>query len=297
MQPPRKPEVRVTSALLRDQKEQILLEVSGLCRALHIRALAGGGGVFAAQGLIAPAVSKAVSLVVDPASFRHLVTALQDKGWVKQRPARSLSPLPPAMTTLRHPGWVAGLALHSVIPGFFGDPEETFDLLWERSAVISVRGTSVPALDRVATAIFAVHNGLTGRGRRPSRTGNFEFFAGQFRTALSDDERAELSTLVHQVGGLEEMRPLLHALEIEVGPIMLPTESYARWRLSLDEVTHDVRWVLGFLELPAACRVEMTVAFWSAARSPRVVAGALVRFPNTVRGIFGARSRWTRAWA
>ena len=296
MQPPRKPELRISSAMLRDQKDQILLEVSGLCRALRIRALAGGGGVFAAQGLIAPAVSSSVSFVVDPASFRHLVTSLREQGWVKRMPPRSLSPLPPAMTTLHHPDWAAGLVLHSVIPGFFGDPEETFDLLWERAADLAVRGTRVPSLDRVATAIFAVHDGLTGRGRSRASS-NFAFFAQQFRVALTDDERAELSALVHQVGGLEEMRPLLQALDIKVGALVLPSDAYARWRLALDEVTDDVRWVLGFFELPPACRVEMIGSFWAGARSPRRSLRALGRLPATTRAILGARKRWTRAWA
>ena len=89
----------------------------------------------------------------------------------------------------------------------------------------------------------------------------------------------------------------LQALDIKVGALVLPSESYTHWRLALDHVTDDVRWVLGFLELPPACRVEMIGSFWEGARSPRRALQALSRWPATTRAILGARKRWTRAWA
>ena len=42
------------------------------------------------------------------------------------------------------------------------DPEDTFDLIWERHKEVPLRGHSVRALGRVASAILASHDGLDG---------------------------------------------------------------------------------------------------------------------------------------
>lgn len=290
----RQRDLRVSGATLRDHKDQILLELSAQCSGLRIRALAGGGGVFAAQGLIAPAVSGSVSLVVDPASFRHLLAALREQGWISRHEKHRFGVLPAVTTSLHHPRWLAGLTLYSVIPGFFADPEETFDLLWERRRLIPLRGVTVPSLDRVATAIFATHDRLVGRRSRSTAT-NFEFFATQFQGAFGQEERDELGVLVRRVGGVEEMRPLLDALDIDAGAFTLPSEGYARWRLELDDVTPDIRWMLGFLELPPHRRDHMFASWVRSTRSLRTLRSRIVQLPVTLDAFLGARKRWARA--
>ena len=102
------------------------------------------------------------AILVDPASFRHLRSALLDRGW-HDATVRRIRILPPARLSLAHRDEVAGLDLYPFIPGFFADPEETFDIIWERHKEVPLRGHTVRALGRINSAILASHDGLDGR--------------------------------------------------------------------------------------------------------------------------------------
>jgi hypothetical protein len=281
----------VSGAQVRAAKEQILLAVHEACLPLRIRMLAAGGDVFVARGLITPVVSPVLSLIVDPASVRHLVEQLARLGWWRMPGVGGL--LPSGVVRLQHPDFVAGLRLYSVITGFFADPEETFDVLWERREHLAVRGVVVPSLDRISTAIFATHDGL--EGRIPAAKSHFDFYVTQFRAALSADERTELGMLVRRVGGVEEMRPLLTALDIEPGPFVLPSAAYASWRLDADTVSDQVRWLLAFIEVRPGRRRELMSLAAAVSRSPRQVWASLVAAPVTLRLILRARRASRRA--
>src|ERR1700712_5315653 len=122
---------KATDALLRESKDLVAIDVIELCRELHIRAMLGGGPVLLANGLLSPGVSHNAAILVDPASYRHLRASLLEKGWHDSTPRR-IRILPSARLSLRHAAELAGLNIYSVIPGFFADPEETFDIIWER---------------------------------------------------------------------------------------------------------------------------------------------------------------------
>jgi hypothetical protein len=281
---------RNRDALLREHKDQMALSLQELLRPLRIRALAGGGSVLTARGIISPTVARTLSVVVDPASQRHFVAAIRSAGWREAPVRRRVRLLPPVRRTFVHDRWIAGLNIFSVIPGFFADPEETFDLLWERRREVPVLGQVIPGLDRLASAVLASHNSLDGRG--PHASSQSDFFAEQFRRVLLDEERAELGSLVRQVGGGAEMSAFLDALDIPPVPFQLPSVAYVRWRLRIEDVSDQTRRAVALVELPRRGRRQLYANGSGRPHSLGDVRLMFTSLPGTARAILGSRRRW-----
>jgi hypothetical protein len=281
--------VRSRDALLRESKDHIAIGVIELCRRLHIRALVGGGPVLTAHGLISPGVASNASIVVDPASIRHLYSALCEEGWrlVEERRPRIL---PSARLALAHDDELAGLMLYSVIPGFFADPEESFDLLWERHKELPLRGHTVRVLGRVASALLASHDGLDGRASR--QRSNFDYFVPQFRRLLGPKERIAAVELVRKLGACGEMSELLTALDVEPCEFMLPSLGYVQVRLQVSEASEQVRRAVALIDLPPAGRALMYKSRNGRPQSIRDVWTSIRSLPRTCVAIFGASRRW-----
>ncbi len=278
--------------VLRERKDHIAIATIELCRELSIRAMLGGGPVLTSHGLMSPGVSSNVSIVVDPASIRHLHAALLERGWRDVVSSGSYRILPSARMMLSHPDELAGLILYSVIPGFFADPEETFDLIWERHKEIRLRGQTVRALGRVISAILASHDGLDGRASR--QRSNFDYFVDQFRVVLDDRERAVVGELIAQMGGCAEMSQLLEALGLTPCEFSLPSTAYVQWRLGVkpEDVTDQLRRAIALLELAPHGRASLYRSKSGRPRTLRDVGASLVSLPRTFRSVFGAKRRW-----
>ncbi len=206
---------------IRESKDRIAIDAVMLCRRLSIRAMLGGGPVLISNGLMSPAIGRNVAMIVDPASIRHLHRALIERGWRDVAPPRRPRLLPSVRLVLSHDDEPAGLMLYSMIIGFHADPEEVFDLIWERRKEIRLRGQTVPALDRISSAILASHDGLDGRV--PLQRSNFDYFVRQFRAGFDERELEELRALIRQVGACAEMAQLLEALDLEPCSFVLPS--------------------------------------------------------------------------
>jgi hypothetical protein len=278
--------------LLRESKDHIAIETIELCRELSIRAMLGGGPVLTSNGLMSPVVSRNASIVVDPASIRDLHAALRARGWRDLAPSGRPRILPPARLTLAHDDELAGLILYSVIPGFFADPEETFDLIWERHKVIQLRGQTVRVLGRVASAILASHDGLDGRASR--QRSNFDYFVEQFRVLLDDHERTVVGDMVAKMGGCAEMGRLLKAIGVTPCAFTLPSSAYVQWRLRVKptDVTDQLKRAIAFLELGPYGRAVLRQTNAKAPRSLANLAQTFRSLPGTLRSIFGAKRRW-----
>lgn len=282
---------KVRDALIRESKDLIAINVIELCKQLHIRAMLGGGPVLIANGLLTPQVSTTASILVDPASFRHLRTALLAEGWLTTPPGRRRI-LPSARLSLWHPDEPAKLAVYAVIPGFFNDPEAVFDLIWERHKEVPLRGSTVRALGRINSAILASHDGLDGRLSRARS--NFDYFVEQFSRLLDARERAITVDLIRKMGGCAEMHRLIVALgETPCAP-SLPSVAYAQWRLQVPEPTEEMRWMLALLELDADGR-RLLRSRDSAPRSVRQRVRSILRLPRTIITILGARRRFEQS--
>lgn len=284
---------KARDALLRESKDLIAIDVFELCRELHIRAMLGGGPVLNANGLIAPGVSKNVQILVDPASYRHLRTALLEKGWRDSTPRR-VRILPSARLSLMHSDELAGLNIYPFIPGFFADPEETFDIIWERHKEVPLRGHTVRALGRINSAILASHDGLDGRASRARS--NFEFFVAQFSRLLSERERDIAIDVIRRTGGCAEMNNLILALGGKPCAFALPSIAYVQWRLQITEVSDQVRRAVALVELGPDGRKLLYASKTGRPGSFHDVIRSAARVPRTVVEITGARRRWARSF-
>lgn len=284
---------KARDALIRESKDLIAINVIELCRELHIRAMLGGGPVLNANGLLTPHISTSAAILVDPASFRHLRAALFEAGWRNSRPLRRFRILPSARLMLRHPEELAGLNIYPVIPGFFADPEETFDLIWERHKVVPLRGHTVRALGRINSAILASHDGLDGRSTRVRS--NFEYFVEQFSRLLDDRERKITVDMVRKMGGCAEMNRLILALGEQPCDFSLPSIGYSQWRLQIAEPTDQMRRALALLELGPDGRKLLYASNSGRPKSFRDLLLSIVHLPGTVVAIFGAKRRWAQS--
>jgi hypothetical protein len=283
---------KARDGLIRESKDSISISVIGLCRDLHIRAVLGGGPVLLANGILTPLVAGSAVIVVDPASYLHLRSALLQLGWHEVRPPGRFRILPAARLMLRHDDQVAGLTIYPVIPGFFADPEETFDLIWEQYKELQLRGHKVRALGRIASAVLASHDGLDGKSSR-ART-NFDYFATQFRKVLGPAERVIAVDLIRQTGGCAEMNKLILALGEQPCEFRLPSIEYAQWRLQVAEPTDQMRYALAFLELGPDGRKLLYASRSGRPRTVREVLVSIIPWPQTAAAIFGARRRWAQ---
>jgi hypothetical protein len=284
---------KARDALIRESKDLIAINVIELCQDLHIRAMLGGGPVLTANGLLTPHVSKSAAILVDPASFRHLRAALFEAGWRDARPLRRVRILPPARLMLSHPNEMAGLNIYPVIPGFFADPEATFDLIWERHKEVPLRGHTVRALGRINSAILASHDGLDGKSTRARS--NFDYFVDQFSRLLDARERVVVVDVIRKMGGCAEMNKLILALGEQPCEFSLPSIAYAQWRLQIAEPTDQMRRALALLELGPDGRRLMFASKTGRPQSARDVLLSIVFLPRTVVAIVGAKRRWAHS--
>ena len=284
---------KVRDALLRESKDIVAVETIEVCRELHIRAMLGGAPVLNSHGLLTPMVSQNASIVVDPASIRHLRSALLQNGWHDANPRQTFRILPSARLVLAREADPAGLILYSVIPGFFADPEVTFDLIWERHKEIPLRGHKVRALGRINSAILASHDGLDGKASRARS--NFDYFVRQFQVLLSESDIEVTARLIKSMGGCAEMSRLLRALGEEPCEFILPSVAYVQWRLQVTDVSDQLRRAVAWLELGPSGRAMMRATRTGRPRSVGAAVSSLVMLPRTVFTILTAKSRWERS--
>jgi len=284
---------KARDALIRESKDLIAINVIELCRDLHIRAMLGGGPVLNANGLLTPHVSRSAAILVDPASFRHLRAELFKLGWHNAKPLRRFRILPAARLMLTHPDELAGLNIYPVIPGFFADPEATFDLIWERHKEVPLRGHTVRALGRINSAILASHDGLDGKSTRVRS--NFDYFVDQFSRVLDDRERRVAVDIIRTMGGCAEMNRLILALGESPCPFSLPSVAYAQWRLQIAEPTEQMRRALALLELGPDGRRLLYASEAGRPHSLRAALLAVVSLPKTFVAVFGAKRRWANS--
>lgn len=261
---------------LRDGKDRVIASVATLAAGHGIRVLRGGGTVFPRHGLISPRVSPFTAFIVDPARVDELVAVLRGDGWAVMPSGRHMRLLPDAIVRLARDDFDGLIHLHGAIPGFFADPDEVFEFMWQNRGHMVVAGTEVPVLGRLCTVILAAHDRLEGQRYRRSIEGeNFAYFVTQFRAALSQDERVTLAWEVGLFGADDELRPLLEGLALPVGEPVSPAEGYVRARLRRATVTPGDTWVVEHLERPRSHRAH--------GASPLLIAAALGRLIGSRR--------------
>ncbi|MFC6356602.1 hypothetical protein [Luethyella okanaganae] len=235
-----------------------MADVAALASTPHIRVLAGGGAVLEHHGIKPSIVLPNATILVDPASATHLVRMLLIEGWSVEWESQRSGMLPRTRATMRHPARRCGLDLHYLIPGFFADPEQAFDAIWERRCEITMNGVVVPAFDRQFSLLVAMQFGLGRFSGVSDVSGALDVITAQVRTMADGDVESLLERAV-SIGGTASLRPLMVALERDAPELQLPAESYARWRLKLDQTDIPTRWLLAVAESPRGGRMRLAL--------------------------------------
>jgi hypothetical protein len=274
---------------IRSDKARVTASLARLASKNDIRLLAAGGPVFVAQGLISPRVSRFVTVVVDPARFRDFVRVAMESGWTLVPPKRGSMALPFASVSFSSRDWAVDLRVHAGFPGFYAPPLDVFDLLWNRRQTMLVNGTRVRTVDRLVTIMLSIHDRLGEKPNSLRAQSNKSFLLAQFRSTLTPGDKSRLSALTTELGAGEPMRPLFDALGMDPGEIVLPPESYAKWRLGLSAVGPATVALLALTECPSKSRMTRT---WRVLRqSPGTVFRAIVGLPRALWLVAGTRRR------
>jgi hypothetical protein len=235
---------------VRDGKDSVTVAVAALATTLGVRVLRGGGTVFARHGLISPRVAPFTAFIVDPDGLPALAAALVAEGWRPRTAARPGQMLPPAISSFERGGSEGILNLHGVIPGFFADPAEVFEVMWQHREEVHLQGHPVVILDKPSTVLLAAHDRLGGQRWTRATPGHFDYFLSQFRGALSAADRDALLARARTLGAVCEIRPLIVGLGLDPGPSILPSLEYVGRRLALASPTVGDRWLITKLERP-----------------------------------------------
>ncbi|MDQ1549541.1 MAG: hypothetical protein QOD27_1199 [Microbacteriaceae bacterium] len=274
---------------IRSDKARITANVSRLASEHGIRLLAAGGPVFVAQGLISPWVSRFVAVIVDPARFHDFVRIALESGWTLVPPKKGSTLLPSVTVSLSRNDWAVDLRVYSTFPGFYAPPQNVFDLLWNRRQTMLVHGIQVRTVDRLVTIMLAVHDRLGDQPRSPRAQSNKSYLLAQFHSGLTEGDRSRLRALTEELGAGEPMRQLFVALDMDPGGVVLPPESYAKWRLGLPTVGPALIALLALVECPPKSRMIQTLCVLR--QSPGTVFRAVIGFPRAIWLLAGVRRR------
>jgi hypothetical protein len=217
---------------------------------LDVRLLFIKGPVAAAQGLREPRDSVDVDALVDPARRSLLAEGLTELGWVDERPYTSPTVLPMHSLTHRHPAWVCELDLHDRFPGFFTDPQEVFDRLWERRRSVEVAGHEIPCPDPAGQALVLALHAL----RDPHDVGKADelgALADRVRATFDDASLADLAELAHALGAADTAAPFLDRVGAPTtGRGTTGTDELRAWRLRTQPDSSVSGWVDELRRLP-----------------------------------------------
>ena len=225
--------------------------VDRVARDHDVRVLFIKGPGAVAQGLRADRTSVDVDALVDPARRHVLAAALPALGWVDEHPYTSPTVLPMHSLTFRHVQWPCELDLHDRFPGFFADPQQAFETLWERRTTVRVAAQEIPAPDRAGHALILALHSL----RDPHETWR-QTELHDLERRLADDLGPEglrdLAVLADALGAADTAAPFLRAVGAPpIGVGSLSAADLRAWRLRTEPSDATaVSWVAELRRLP-----------------------------------------------
>jgi CDP-glycerol glycerophosphotransferase (TagB/SpsB family) len=225
--------------------------VDRVARDHAVRILFIKGPTAVAQGLRSPRVSLDVDALVDPARRGALADALAELGWIDEHPYTSPTVLPMHSLTHRHPSWPCELDLHDRFPGFFADPRDVFDRLWERRTTVEVADREIACVDRAAQALVLALHALRDP-HEPAKAADLSELLDRVTDLFDDSDLRDLAELAHALGAADTAAPFLIAAGApEVGRGTTDADDLRAWRLRTQpSQTTAVSWVETWRTLP-----------------------------------------------
>lgn len=225
--------------------------VDRVAQELDVRVLFIKGPIASTQGLRGLRGSVDVDVLVDPTRRSQLAERLTQMKWVDEHPYTSPTVLPMHSMTHRHTQWSCELDLHDRFPGFFADPQQVFELLWDRREAVEVATRTLACPDPVAHALILALHSL----RDPHDAGKAHELSQLVETVGSIADTAWLSDLAQLAGDLgaaDTAAPFLERVGApEVGRGSTSPEDIQAWSLRTNPIDATaVSWVNELLLLP-----------------------------------------------
>lgn len=207
--------------------------VSGLAAAHGIRALIIKGPTLARQGLREERASADTDVLIEPERFAEFCDLVGAAGW-RERPSMLITEhTSPHSRTFVREGWPCDLDVHHRFPGFLADPEDVFDALWERRAVLDFAHQRCAVTDRAGSALILALHSVRSAQQQARHAAELDQLT---RVALTAHEKADVAALALATGSaatLEDVWPRL-GVEIEAPAGDLASTQLREWRELVD---------------------------------------------------------------
>lgn len=258
-----------------------------------VRVLFIKGPIAVEQGLRAPRGSLDVDALVDPARRHLLAERLTELGWVDEHPYTSPTVLPMHSLTHRHARWPCELDLHDRFPGFFAEPQDVFERLWERRRTVTVAAQEIPCPDPSGQALVLALHSL----RDPHddvKAAELSRLVGRVTAAATEESLRDLAELAYALGAADTAAPFLDRVGAPpLGRGTTGRDDLHAWQLRTQpQRTTAVSWVTQLRRLPWYRRPAY---LWYAATLSEVeLRLAEPDLPPGRRALMGARARRLR---
>lgn len=169
--------------------------IDSVSRVHGFRCLAIKGPTLAFHGLRDPQKSSDADVLVSPADFESFCAVLYERGWAEKATRSVPGALPSHSRSLFNPAWPIDIDIHRYYPGFFGDAQAIFDLLWDTRVSADFAHQSVAITSRAASAVIsALHSHRHPRSRR--HQAELVKLTSILRESMSAAELSEIESLV-----------------------------------------------------------------------------------------------------
>lgn len=212
-----------------------------------IRSLTIKGPLATELGMRPARFSSDVDVLVEPGRSVQLVSALSDLGWKE----RFNFPGHPVIvdkhsTSLFHPQWPCDIDVHHAWPGFFIEPESSFNRLWETSQTVSLAHKNIRVPDNLhhslIMALHALREPNTSRGKS-QYSHVVRYLSEHFPDEISRKE------IVNEINYFKSGPPLL-PLVLDLGLENVNNEALADMRLwnIRGNQQRSLTWIFAFNE-------------------------------------------------
>lgn len=268
-----------------------------LCAAIgrveRIRVLSIKGPVAEYHGIRPRQAYADADVIVEPEAFGRFCDALVIRGW-HERVARSEpSFLGNHSRTFIHDDWPCDIDVHRYFPGFFADPGQSFDALWDSHVSIRVAAALLQAPSRAGAAVVAALHALRSPNSDKHRR-ELQRVEELLARAFSPSERREFSAIAERGGATWVLSDTLRRAGISHNLADLHSPQRDAWlqRQQFHGVS-GVTWIQEFQRVSAGKKIRVLFrAVWvPRADIPRNDAGQLPAMPEALRYQL---TRWLR---
>ncbi|WP_181419817.1 nucleotidyltransferase family protein [Arthrobacter psychrolactophilus] len=225
-----------------------------LCQRLALRRsvplLAIKGDAFMALGIRPLRPASDLDVLVSPSFHKQFCADLEGSGW-ELRSDDLGGHYANHSSTYFNSQWPVDIDVHHRFPGFSGDTQKTFDLLWEQKQTVKIANQDIITVSELDARIIQALNCLRNPWK-PLDQAEFHFLIENTADHLAN----QLSDRGIALSCLAEIRPFLLSLDPNLDLIDWPQES-AEWRAQKISSSVGALRIIDIIESPFKDKVRL----------------------------------------